>query len=262
MKSKTKDLLNYYIDFKALSKKQKESIYFNIDKYYIEVLNNNKELNIFYTNLFSFISNLPNIKEINKELNDISIEMLEIETQLKTTLNDEEYVEILNNENENQKIKLEKKYEELRRKELKYQKEKNQYMVFFNKDFYFLLNNLYFNFDKINKNNLFENFLKENTNDNFITLIIEYAKKNLNIELLKQIIIFYNLNKTQVNTILSFNVMELNLLLLKHHEDKILKYNDIYNSCFINDSKYIEELKKIDNKYINYIIDYIKRNEN
>lgn len=260
IKQNTRDLLNHYINSSKLSAKQKEKMYFNITEYFVEIIHDEENLQYFYKSLFNYIVELPNIKEIEQQLSEVEDKIIMVERSLDKVLEDDDYIEILKDSKKNKRGDNKKALLDLRKEKRILEKKRKDYVDFFHTDFYFLLNNFYYNFELINKNNLFENFLKLNKNDNFITLIIEYAQKNLNLEILKRIVVFYNLNKTQVNTILSYNVIELNILVLKHHETKILKYNDIFNTCFLEDNSFVQELSKLNNKYIVYILNYLKRN--
>ncbi len=256
----TIDLLNYFINQNKLTYKKNEQIFLNMSDYFINMIENKKDRILFYTELFNFINNLSDIKTINNQLNIIQHDYDKLVKLENTTQTEEELALKALNRMTDKRISDIKNREEKEIEIKNILKQKNTFFNFFNKNFYFLLNNIYYNYKLIRK--LFIEFLKLTNNDDFITIIIEHSKRRLNKELLIDIITYYNINKTHVNILISMNINEITILILEIHEDKILRYNEIFNTCFFSSEPDLENLLfKKDNKYIKYISQYLKRNE-
>lgn len=255
----TEELLYYFIDNEKLSFKKNEHIFLNISDYFIEMIEDKKNREEFYTRLFAFINNMSHIKEINATLETVEREYKELLEATKRRLSDDELVLKARGVVSDERRETMEAFEEKEKEYREVLRQKNTFLNFFNKNFYFLLNNIYYNYKLVRE--MFIKFLEGAKNDDFITIVIEHSKRRLNKELLIDIIKHYNINKTHVNIIISMNINELTILILNLHEDKILKYNEIFNTCFFSSE---DELKKIlmqkDNKYIKYISEYLKRN--
>lgn len=256
----TEDLLNYFVNHQKLSFKKNETIFLNMSDYFIEMIEEEKNRIFFYTNLFEFINNLSDIQSINASIDKCQEEYDEILKEKEKEFTEEELIlkaqNIISPEREKVNLIFNEKEEAL----LLALKQKNIFLNFFNKNFYFLLNNIYYNYELIK--DLFINFLEKTNNDDFITIVIEHSKRRLNKDLLIDIVKHYNVNKTHVNIIISMNINELTLLIMELHEDKILRYNEIFNTCFFSNKNELEKLlSKKDNKYIRYISEYLKRND-
>jgi len=118
---------------------------------------------------------------------------------------------------------------------------------------YFLKNN----YDKEVQTN-FINMLKNISNQDKIMFNLVYYLVKYNLyKILKDIIIHYNLNKNEVSIIIESENLELILLLIEKHSNKIVKFDIIYNIFLFNREK-VSKLKiNSTNAYIKYIHSHI-----
>lgn len=251
-------LLLYFINSEKMIITEREYLFFNISTYFREMLKDDKKIHYFYKNLLNYIVELPSIDKLNLEIEEKKIELEEIEEQRAIPLTEEEIYKKALDERLIDREEIEEKYKEVFNDLNGLRNYHKNYLSFFDKDLYYLLNNIYYNYHLIQ--DLFVEFLKNNKNNEFITILIYYSKKKITIELLKDIILHYNIDKTQTSIIISLNIVELNKIILSEHSEKILKYNDIFNTLYFIEKESLSNIK-VDNKYIKYITEYLKRND-
>lgn len=255
---KIEKLLLYFINSEKMIISEREYLFFNISIYFREMLKDKKKIHYFYKVLLKYIVELPSIDKLNFNISLKNEELEELAEKKAIPYTDDELIQInakrslVDRDEVNQKYNLVlKELNELRN----YHK---NYLSFFDKDLYYLLNNIYYNYHLIQ--DLFIEFLKTNKNNEFMTILIYYSKKKITLDLLKDILLYYNIDKTQTSIIISLNVVELNKIILSDHSEKILKYNDIFNTLYLIEKENIDNIK-VDNKYIKYITEYLKRND-
>jgi hypothetical protein len=118
---------------------------------------------------------------------------------------------------------------------------------------YFLKNN----YDKKVEKDFIYMLKNINKQDKIMFNIIYYLVKYNLIKILKDVINHYNLNKNEVSVIIESENLELILLLIEKHSNKIVKFDIIYNIFLFNREKVSKLNINSTNAYIKYIHSHI-----
>jgi len=235
----------------------------NIFNLFVKNKDNKKLMSEIYISTFEFFLKLPTFEDITQQLSNLKID-LKKEEDIYNNIADRNKKELVKQldvsifdkykeEADKQDEKILKVTNDILEVENDLHILNDYHSLNFDTFIYFIKNNYT---DKV-KDKFIEMLKNIKNQDKLMFNIIYYLVKYNLTKILKDVIIYYNLNKNEVSSIIESENLDLILLLIERHSNKIVKFDIIYN-VFLFNRKKISSLKiNNSNAYIKYIHSHI-----